>query len=272
VGVCLYVEAGKTLRSHNLDSLFAHYASWGLAGLKPGFVKYGTQENTNWIRDMVKTAAKHHLLLCIHDARIPEGMSRTYPNLVINEGGGGQEKNHPVVQDVMLPFSRCLAGPFDYTPFIYTRGKSNAHMLSFFVTYFGPAQTVRGAYVAWNADGKFGKGGEELEFLRRVPATWDDTKVLSAKIGRHLITARKSGSSWFVGGMTGDEAFSAKLALTFLDPDKNYKMTTFSDHTDGFSDGWCQTKKDNKTVNSDNELSVDMLSSGGFVAIFDLVE
>lgn len=269
VGICLYVEAGHTLRSYDMDSLFSKYESWGLAGLKPGFVKHGTQENTNWIQTMVELAAKHHLLLCIHDARIPDGTTRTYPNLIINEGGGGQEGNHPVVHDVMLPFCRCLAGPFDYTPAIYTRGRSNAHMLSFLVTYYGPAQTIRGGYTAWNNDGKPGKGGEEIEFLRRVPATWDDTKVLSAKIGHHIIAARRSGNSWFVGGMTGDKALDEKLPLSFLELGKTYTATIFKDDSSGFSEGFCPAKKEILTVNSKSELSVNMLASGGFVAIFD---
>lgn len=272
VGISLYVEAGHTLHSHNLDSLFSQYEEWGLAGLKPGFVEYGTQENTNWIRKMVEIAARHHLLLCIHDARIPDGTSRTYPNLIINEGGGGQEGNHPVVQDVMLPFCRCLAGPFDYTPLIYQKGKSNAHTLSFFVTYFGPAQTVRGGYMAWHGDGKYGQGGDELEFLRKVPATWDDTKVLYSKIGRQLITARRSGSSWFVGGMTGDESFTTTLPLDFLESGKSYRATIFKDDPNGFSNGFCVTRKEVLTLDSKNSLPVNMNSAGGFVAIFDLIK
>jgi alpha-glucosidase len=177
-----------------------------------------------------------------------------------------------VVQDVMLPFSRCLAGPFDYTPFIYTKGKSNAHMLSFLVTYFGPAQTVRGGYAAWRSDGKSGKGGEELEFLRRVPATWDDTKVLSAKIGHHIITARHSGNSWFVGGMAGDKAFSVELPLNFLEGGKTYTATVFKDDDGGFSEGFCSAKKEIVTVNSNSSLPVNMIASGGFVAIFDIAD
>ncbi len=272
VGISLYVEAGNTLRSHDLDSLFSQYEEWGLAGLKPGFVKYGTQENTNWIRNMVEIAAKHHLLLCIHDARIPDGTSRTYPNLIINEGGGGHEGHHPVVQDVMLPFTRCLAGRFDYTPLIYTKGKSNAHMLSFFVTYYGPAQTVRGGYGAWNGNGKHEHGGEELEFLRKVPTTWDDTKVLLAKIGQYLITARRSGNSWFVGGMNGDKAFTEKLQLNFLESGKTYTATIFKDDPNGFLDGFCSAKKDVLTVDSNSSLPVNMLVAGGFVAIFEPID
>ncbi|QGY47176.1 hypothetical protein GM418_26985 [Maribellus comscasis] len=269
IGVSLYVEAGHTLRLHNMDSLFLQYEDWGLAGLKPGFVKYGTQENTRWTRNMVKKAAEHHLLLCIHDARIPDGTTRTYPNLVINEGGGGQEGNHPVVQDVMLPFTRCLAGPFDYTPSLYTKGRSNTHMLAFLVTYYGPAQTVRGGYPAWNGAGKQGRGGEELEFLKKVPTTWDDTKVIQAKIGHHLITARRKGDTWFIGGITGHEAFESELSLSFLEPGINYQATIFKDGPDGYQEGFCMAEKEMLTVNSKTNIPVRMVQAGGFIAILE---
>lgn len=269
VGLSLYVEAGHTLPSHNMDSLFSIYEGWGLAGLKPGFVNYGKQEDTEWILNMVKLAAKHRLLLCIHDARIPDGTTRTYPNLIINEGGGGQEGHHPVVQDVMLPFTRCLAGPFDYTPFIYTKNRSHAHLLAFFVTYFGPAQTVRGGYIAWNGEGDVRQGGEELEFLRKVPATWDTTTVVSAKIGQHIITARKSGSSWFIGGMCGENTYSEKMSLNFLDPGKTYTATLFTDDERGYSNNWCPAIKQNITVTSESVLPISMVQSGGYVGIIE---
>ena len=178
VGVALYVEAEHTLRGvADLDRLFATYQEWGVAGLKPGFVPVGTQEDTRWIRRLVETAARHRLWLCIHDAHVPDGMERTWPNLFISEGGGGQEGNHPASHDVTLPFTRNLAGAFDYTPRLYTEGKSHAHMLAFLVVYYGPAQTVRGGYPAWHGDGSPGRGGDEIEFLRRVPVTWDETRV-----------------------------------------------------------------------------------------------
>ena len=266
MGLCLYVEAGTTLRGQDMDKLFARYQEWGLAGLKPGFVKYGQQEDTQWIRRLVDTAAKHHLWLCIHDAYVPE---RTYPNLFIVEGGGGQEGRHPVRQDVMLPFTRCLAGPFDYTPALYTRGRSHAHMLAFFVVYQGPTQVVRGGYPAWNGATGPGRGGAELEFLRRVPATWDETKVLNAQIGQQIIVARRHGDRWFLGGMTGDTAQTVKLPLDFLAPDRSYVATIYSDDPAAANDGWCPTKRETKNVTSASTLTVAMEKAGGCVAIFE---
>jgi alpha-glucosidase len=272
MGICLYVEAGKTLRAQNLDKLFATYEQWGVAGLKPGFVHYGTQENTNWIRQMVETAARHRLWLCIHDEHLPDGMERTYPNVFIVEGGGGQEGNHPASHDVVLPFTRGLAGPFDYTPGLYTEGKSHAHMLAFYVVLYGPSHTLRNGYLAWNEISGPGRGGEELEFLRRVPVTWDETRVVRAKIGREVVVARRSGASWFLGGMSGDEALRADVPLGFLAPGRSYRATIFGDDAAAARDGWCPARRAVRTVTSADKLEVAMEKAGGVAVIFDPVE
>lgn len=271
MGICLYVEAAHTLRAVDMDKLFATYESWGVAGIKPGFVRVGSQENTRWIRQMIATAAKHRLWLCIHDGHLPDGSERTYPNLFICEAGGGQEGNHPAIHDVTLPFTRCLAGPFDYTPLLYTKGKTHAHMLAFLVTYYGPAQTIRGGYHPWTGGKGQGQGGEELEFVRRVPTVWDDTRVLDAKIAGHLIVARRSGKSWFLGGMTGAEAHTTELSLDFLEPDRVYTATIFRDDSAAASGDWCPAKRETRNVTSADPLPVAMEKAGGWVAILDPV-
>lgn len=271
MGVCLYVEAAHTLRAVDMDKLFAHYESWGVAGLKPGFVRVGSQENTRWIREMIATAAKHHLWLCIHDGHLPDGAERTYPNLFICEAGGGQEGNHPAVHDVTLPFTRCLAGPFDYTPMLYTKGKTHAHMLAFLVTYYGPAQTIRGGYSPWNGENGQGKGGTELEFLKRVPTVWDDTKVLEAAIGRHLVMARRRGATWYLGGMTGADAKTVSVRLDFLDPNRSYTLTLFRDDAATAAAPWCPVAKESCQVTSAEAVTVTMEKAGGFVAVLDPV-
>ena len=270
VGVCLYVEAEHTLRAADLDKLFATYEQWGVAGLKPGFVPVGTQRDTAWIRRMVETAARHHLVLCVHDEHVPDGMERTWPNLLISEGGGGQEGHHPVHHDVTLPFTRNLAGPFDYTPMIYSEGRSHAHVLAMLVAYFAPAPTIRGGYPAWHGDGAYGRGGEEIDFLRRVPVTWDETRVLDARVGRRIVVARRSGRSWFLGGMSGDDRESVDLALSFLDPGQGYAARVFRDAptTDG---PWRPARSESGTLRATDRLALTMEPAGGFVAILDPV-
>jgi alpha-glucosidase len=271
VGICLYVEAGRTLRGQDLDKLFALYEQWGLAGLKPGFVQYGTQENTRWIRRLVETAAKHKLWLCIHDAHVPDGMERTYPNLMVSEGGGGQEGNHPVHQDLMLPFTRCLAGAFDYTPNLYTKGRSHAHMLAFFVVYYGPTSITRGGYQAWHEAQGALKGGTEREILRRVPTTWDDTRVLAAEIGHKIVVARRSGQVWFIGAMTGDAAADVNLPLDFLAPDQDYRATVVADDPAAAADGTCPARLSTSTVRQGERLSLHLERAGGAAVILDPV-
>ena len=265
VGICLYLESGSTLPSHDMDKLFATYKKWGVAGLKPGFVNYGKQENTAWIRKMIKTAATNNLWLCIHDVHVPDGFERTYPNLMISEGGGGQEGNHPVVQDLMLPFTRNLVGAFDYTPFFFTNGKTNAHMLAFMVVYYGPAQTIRGAYDAL----KNGKGEKELEFIKKVPSSWDNTKVLNAKIGEYLTIARKNGEDWFIGSMTGDSPQSFNLNLDFLDAGKIYKAIIYRDEKNAIQNGLYSVKKEEKMVTKSDLILINFAKAGGCVIVLE---
>lgn len=266
MGVCLYMH-GDVLRAHDMDKLFALYRTWGLAGLKPGFVRYGSAEQSDWIRKMVETAARHQLWLCVHDAHVPDGMERTYPNLMINEGGGGQEGNHPVRQDVVMPFTRCLAGPFDYTPHVYHKGKSHAHALAFFVVYHGPTTVVRGGIKEFASTGP-NRVGAEAEFMRRVPMNWDETRVLDAKVGHHIVTARRSGSVWFIGGMTGDAAYTAPLKLDFLPPGKSFTATVFRDgetETDGFR----PAVKEVRQVKAGDSLNLAMARAGGLAVIIE---
>jgi len=266
MGVCLYMH-GDVLRANDMDKLFATYESWGLAGLKPGFVRYGTAEQTDWIRSMVEAAARHHLWLCVHDAHVPDGMGRTYPNLMIIEGGGGQEGNHPVRQDVIMPFTRCLAGPFDYTPMIYAKGKSHAHGIAFFIVYRGPTTVVRSGLREFASHGP-DHIGPEAEFMRRVPMNWDETRVLDAKVGHHIVTARRAGQTWFIGGMTGDAAYTAPVALDFLAPGKTYTATIFRDG-DVETGGFRPAVKEVRSVKAGDRLDLAMAKAGGLAVIVE---
>lgn len=266
MGVCLYMH-GDVLRAHDMDKLFATYRSWGLAGLKPGFVRYGSAEQTDWIRKMVETAARHQLWLCVHDLHVPDGMERTYPNLLISEGGGGQEGNHPVRQDLLLPFTRCLAGPFDYTPHLYQKGKSHAHGMAFFVVYHGPTSVVRGGIKEFSSKGP-NRFGPEAEFMRRVPMNWDETRVLDAKVGQHIVTARRKGSTWFIGGMTGEAAYTAPVALDFLEQERTYRATIFRDG-ETKTDGYRPAVKEVREVKAGDRLELPMARAGGLAVIVE---
>ena len=255
MGLALYMH-GRPLEQENLDELFALYRAWGVSGLKPGFVRYGDAASTDWIRRLVEIAARHRIWLDIHDRHVPDGMERTYPNLMLCEGGGGEEGNHPVRQDVSLPFARCLVGPFDYTPKLFREDRTHAHSAAMLLVYPGPAAILRGPARdrGW---------GPELDFVKRLPMTYDETKVLAADIGRHLIVARRRGDVWYVAGICGEDGFRGGFMLDFLG---RGNMRTAHLCTDGEDD---RAVSSEKRVMGGGWFPVSMEKSGGFVMILE---
>ena len=152
MGVGLYVEAEHTLRGvADLDRLFATYREWGVAGLKPGFVPVGTQEDTRWIRRLVETAARDRLWLCIHDAHVPDGMERTWPNLFISEGGGGQEGNHPASHDVRCRSTWPSCSKLQADPRILVRLPATRPLLREVFVSLGELDALRGV-ACWRGE------------------------------------------------------------------------------------------------------------------------
>jgi len=227
VGLSLYVNGGtlKPYGDHDVELVWKTLSSWGVTALKPGFVACNSQEDIQWLRRLVALAAKHKLVLNIHDGYIADGMRRTYPNLLTQEGGGGRETNPPVTHELMLPFTRHLIGTHDHTPTLYSGqdGRTKLFELAQLVVYHGARQSIRRAY------GSRRQFGPEMEFLEKVPTVWDDVAILKAEPGDCVIIARRSGHRWFVGGMNDEDAREVKLPLDFLAKDTPYRATIFSD-------------------------------------------
>ena len=259
VDLALYMHGRVFEAEKDLDGLFALYRQWGLAGLKPGFVRYGDAESTDWNRMLVETAARHDLWLDIHDRHVPDGMQRTYPNLMLCEGGGGEEGNHPVRQDVSLPFARCLVGPFDYTPKLFREDRTHAHSAAMLLVYPGPSAILRGSAVKreW---------GPELDFVKRLPMTYDETKVLAADIGRHLIVARRKGDVWYVAGICGEAGYDAGFMLDFLGRGGAWTADLCADGADG------RAVASVRQVSGGGWFPVRMSKGGGFTLILSRVK
>lgn len=142
-------------------------------------------------------------------------------------------------------------------------------MIAMLVVYWSPAHIIRGGYLAWHGDGTIGTGGEEIEFLNRVPSTWDETRVLDAKIGEHLIVARRSGEAWFIGGITGDRPANCTNDLNFLKPGVKYKATIFKDDVSKQKSDWFPSKKSVDSLNSKASITLEMIASGGCAVIIE---
>jgi alpha-glucosidase len=224
VGIFVYVN--QRALYNQLDELLPLYQNWGLKGIKFGFVQIGSNRWTTWMHDAIKKAADHQLLVDVHDEYRPTGFSRTYPNLLTQEGIRGNEEMPDATHNTILPFTRFIAGAGDYTICYYNNRikTTHAHQLALSVVYYSPLQ-----FLFWY-DGPQHYGGEpEVEFFEKVKTVWDDTKVLGGEIGEHAVVARRSGNEWFVGAITNNDARKLELPLNFLDPSKKYVANLYVD-------------------------------------------
>jgi alpha-glucosidase len=231
VGVFLYVN--HRALEKQIDEIFPLYRQWGIAGVKFGFVHVGSDRWTAWLHEAVRKAAAHHLMVDIHDEYRPTGYSRTYPNLLTQEGIRGNECMPDANHNTILPFTRFLAGAADYTICYYhQKGIKNvpgikttsAHQLALSVIFYSPLQ-----FVFWYDRPSDYQGEPEVSFFEHLPTVWDTTCVLFGEMGKTIAIARRSADSWFVGAITNNNSRSVELPLHFLDRDRKYRATIYTD-------------------------------------------
>jgi alpha-glucosidase len=268
VGVWLYVNQRPL--AAQLDTLLPLYRSWGIAGIKFGFVHVGSHRWTTWLHEAVRKCAQYELMVDIHDEYRPTGYSRTYPNLLTQEGVRGNEEMPDAVNNTVLPFTRYIAGAADYTMCYYARkefgrtGKhiqnTPAHQLALPVIYYSPLQ-----YMFWYDTPDKYEGEPEIEFWDALPTVWDDTKVLAGEIGKYVSVARRSGQNWFLGTITNTDARELKLRLSFLDKHRDYEAVIYSDDPTVNTRTHVGIQK--IKVNDTTELIVKLPASGGQAAL-----
>ncbi len=266
VGLCLYVRAAVIREfggEHPADAVFATYERWGVAGVKLGFVPCGSQESERAVADVVRKAAAHRLIVNIHDGYFPSGLSRTYPNLMNVEGVAGEESEHSIppavksLHDVMLPFTRCLMGPVDYTPEMFKPSKTHAHQVAMLAVYNG-RPTMRRGMKEWSPGGA---GGGEIEFVEKLPGLFDEMRVFT-ELGKYVTVARRRGAVWFVASMSDGHARSYGLRLDFLRPGAAYQASIYAD-----TPGKLQTTHSSLAVTSESVVPIVMEPNGGHLMI-----
>lgn len=271
IGVWLYVN--QRALTEYLDEILPLYESWGIAGIKFGFVHVGTFRWTAWLHDAVKKCAEHHLMVDIHDEYRPTGFSRTYPNLLTQEGVRGNEEFPDGVNNTTLPFTRFLAGAADCTVCYYHRKElkpglakslnarslqnTSCHQMALSVINYSPLQ-----FLYWYDTPEDVQDEPELVFFDELPTVWDDTKILNGEIGQYISIARKKDNVWFVGCITNNDARKMELPLDFLETGKKYDLTLF---TDGGEKVKTRTHVaiDHKKVTCKTVLKLDLLPRGG---------
>jgi alpha-glucosidase len=206
------------------ERLGIHYLKTGYVGQIPGQYAY-SQRSVNHFRLVLEKAAQHRINVFCHECVHATGETRTYPNALAREAVRGQEYDafsagNPPVHTVTIPFTRMLSGPMDYTPGIMNirwdpQGQGRrvhttvAKQLSYYVNYFSGVQMAADLPEHY-------AGAPGLRFIEDVPVRWDESRVLSARVADHLVTARRAGSEWYVGAMTGERAQTLRYRLGFL--------------------------------------------------------
>jgi alpha-glucosidase len=238
VGILLWLN-WENVRDQ-MDVAFPLYEKWGVRGVKVDYMNRKDQEIVAFYQRVLRTAAAHHLEVDFHGAYTGSGDERTWPNLLTREGVMGLEYSKwsdraTPRHNVTIPFTRMITGPMDYTPGAFRNRTiddfvardqapfamgTRAHQLAMFVVFESGLQMLADDPEAY-------RGEPGVEFLRVVPASWDETRVLDGRIGEYIVVARRRGSEWFLGAMT-DDARTLSLSTDFLGAGR-FEATRYAD-------------------------------------------
>jgi alpha-glucosidase len=234
IGVILYVNY-VGLKKY-LDTLLPLYRKWGVSGLKFGFVDGLTQQGLRWLVPAIQKVNDYGFILDIHDNYKPTGLSRTWPALLTQEGIRGDENSPDAFHTTVLPFTRLLAGPADFT-FCYPNPKnkfaknlkvSKAQQMALTVVYFSPLQSI-----FWYGNPNDYTDESDIEFFSLVPTVWQESHYLSGEIGKCISVARRRGDTWFIGNAAGPGGWAGGITLDFLQPGRSYDATIYEDDGQG---------------------------------------
>ena len=268
VGLWLWVH-WKMLDA-NMEQALPLYARLGIKGIKVDFMDRDDQEMVGYYHRLLKTAAASKLMVNLHGAYPPRGLTRTYPNFLTQEGVFGAEYNKwtrrvTARHNVNLALTRNLLGPMDYTP----GGFRNATPETFRAEAQTPmVQTTRGQALAMYVVFESGfqgvsdspdnyRGQPGFEFVKAVPAAWDETRVISAGLNEHVAIARRKGREWYVGAMTNEAGRTVTVPLTFL-PRGRFTATIWQDGA-----GPMEVVKQTRRVGAGDTIPLKLAPSGG---------
>jgi alpha-glucosidase len=257
-----------------MEQAFPLFEQWGVAGVKIDFMDRDDQQMVAWYRHIAELAAQHHLMIDFHGAFKPDGLRRTWPNVVTREGVMGKEylkwsgRTTPV-HNTTLPFTRMLAGPLDYTPGAFgnaTRAEfvardkepmapnTRAHELALYVVLESPLMMVSDFPEHY-------EGQHDFDFIKQVPVTWDEVRVIGGRPMENITVARRSGKDWYLGSITNWDARTVKVPLSFLGEGR-FTAEIYADAPDAGSNA-TRTEFTKQAVNRGTVLEVHMAPGGG---------
>lgn len=290
VKMMMHHETSSSVRNYerHLDTAYKFMKEKGYDAVKSGYVgnilPRGENHYSQWIVNhyqyALEKAAKYRIMVNAHEAVRPTGISRTYPNLIGNEAArgteyqafGGSKPNHVTV----LPFTRLVGGPMDYTPGIFEMDLSKvnpdndskvnstlANQLALYVSLYSPLQ------MAADLPENYIRFLDAFQFIKDVAVDWDDSKYLEAEPGEYLTVARKAKGSgnWFVGNVAGEQGYTSKITFDFLEAGKDYLATIYADAPDAHYQSKPQAYTIRKVLVTDKSQLTQKSAPGGGYAI-----
>ncbi len=288
VKLMMHHETSASTRNYerHMEEAYQLMNKYGYNAVKSGYVgniiPRGEHHYGQWMINhylyAVKKAAEHHIMVNAHEAVRPTGLCRTYPNLIGNESARGTEYesfggNKPF-HTTILPFTRLMGGPMDYTPGIFETRIKNvnpennsfvhstlARQLALFVTMYSPLQ------MAADLPENYERFMDAFQFIKDVAVDWDDSKYLEAEPGRYITVARKAKgtNNWFVGCTASENGHMANISFDFLDPKRKYTATIYADGPTAHYEKNPQAYTIKKmTVTNKSRLTLRAASGGGF--------
>lgn len=239
VGIIVYVNMKALHRQ--LDEILPLYQKWGIKGVKFGFVDVGDQYSTSWLHQAVRKAAKYGLMVDIHDEYRPTGYSRTYPNLITQEGIRGDEESPSLEQTLYTLYNRMICGAGDYTNCFYAERVTakmggRAAQLAKAVAIYSPWQFIFWYDRPEKAPARTGGAGAAESIIKRdavtdfycsIPTVWDDTRFLDGEMGQFAVIARRSASDWYVSILNAGKKRQITIPFGFLGNRASYRATLY---------------------------------------------
>ena len=288
VKLMMHHETSASVRNYerHMDKAYQFMVDNGYNAVKSGYVgdiiprgeyHYGQWMNNHYLY-AVKKAAEYKIMVNAHEAVRPTGLCRTYPNLIGNESARGTEYEafggSKPFHTTILPFTRLIGGPMDYTPGIFDtkldfmgdlpHGQVQTTLckqLALYVTMYSPLQMAADVIESYEAR------MDAFQFIKDVAVDWDESRYLEAEPGDYLTIARKAKgtNNWFVGGITDENARKVDLKLDFLDSDKKYVATLYADGKDAdYKENPTSYQIKKGIVTGKTKISVQEARSGGF--------
>jgi alpha-glucosidase len=246
------------------EAVLSRLKSFGIAGIKVDYMNSDFQQRMDWYDEILEATARYELMINFHGSTMPKGRRHTWPHLMTSEAVHGAEQYKftgsvvPPAHNTILPYTRNVVGPMDYTPVTFSASDKNpettpGHELALSVVYQSDWQHFADSVESYQAHPL------AEEFLSKVAAVWDETVFINGSPGEKATIARRDSNQWFVGSIVAGDSRTVEVPLSFLSEEERFTARIINDGDDGL-------KVRKRTVTADDRLSVNVPPNGGFAA------